>query len=79
MFLQHFFANITYTTDADLFKHYFQSVIYLVFTLLGKFSLCEMDTYTCRVDCKVETLNYIYLFEFKRDVSAQDALLQIDD
>ncbi len=38
-----------------------------------------MDTYTCRVDCKVETLNYIYLFEFKRDVSAQDALLQIDD
>ncbi len=27
---------------------------------------------------RVETPKYIYLFEFKRDVSAQDALKQID-
>lgn len=73
------FANITYTTTADPFEHYFQSVIYLVFTLLGKFSLCEMHTYTGRIDCKVETRDYIYLFEFKRDDSALSALKQIDD
>ena len=53
-------------------------MIYLTFTLLGKFALCEMHTYTGRVDCKVETGDYIYLFEFKRDETAEAALKQID-
>ena len=73
------FANITYTIKEDPFEHYFQAVIYLVFTLLGKFALCEMHTYTGRIDCKVETSEYVYLFEFKRDESAEDALKQIDE
>ena len=72
------FANITYTLETDPFEHYFQAVIYLVFTLLGKFALCEMHTYTGRIDCKVETQDYIYLFEFKRDDTADAALRQID-
>ena len=72
------FAGITYTVKEDPFEHYFQTVIYLVFTLLGKFASCEMHTFTGRIDCKVETKNYIYLFEFKRDVSAEAALKQID-
>ncbi|WP_049945184.1 ATP-binding protein [Butyrivibrio sp. AC2005] len=72
------FANITYTVEADPFEHYFQSVIYLVFTLLGKITQCEMHTYTGRIDCKVETAHYIYLFEFKRDESAKSALQQIE-
>ncbi len=72
------FANITYTLEKDPFEHYFQAVIYLVFTLLGKFAICEMHTYTGRVDCKVETGNYIYLFDFKRDDTAKAALAQID-
>ncbi len=72
------FANITYTLENDPFEHYFQAVIYLVFTLLNKFALCEMHTYTGRIDCKVETKDYIYLFEFKRDDTAESALNQID-
>lgn len=72
------FANITYTLETDPFEHYFQAVIYLVFTLLGKFTLCEMHTFSGRIDCKVETGNYIYLFEFKRDDTAEAALAQID-
>lgn len=32
-----------------------------------------------RVDCVVETPNYIYIFEFKRDGSAEEALKQIED
>ncbi|MBQ8161847.1 MAG: AAA family ATPase [Clostridia bacterium] len=72
------FASITYTVDSDPFEHYFQAVIYLTFTLLGKFALCEMHTYSGRIDCKVETHNYIYLFEFKRDKTATEALQQID-
>ena len=72
------FANITYTLETDPFEHYFQAVIYLTFTLLGKFVQCEMHTYTGRIDCKVETRDYIYLFEFKRDDTAQAALAQIE-
>lgn len=73
------FARITYTASDALFEHYFQAVIYLVFTLLGKFALCEMHTFTGRIDCKVETKKFIYLFEFKRDESADKALQQIED
>ena len=72
------FANITYTLEKDPFEHYFQAVIYLVFTLLGKFAICEMHTFSGRIDCKVETKDYIYLFEFKRDDTAESALAQID-
>ena len=72
------FANITYTLETDPFEHYFQAVIYIVFTLLGKFALCEMHTFSGRVDCKVETRDYIYLFEFKRDETAEAALRQIN-
>ena len=72
------FASITYTTTEEPFEHYFQSVVYLVFTLLGKLAQCEMHTYSGRIDCKVETRKYIYLFEFKRDDTAEAALSQID-
>lgn len=72
------FANITYTTQEDPFEHYFQSVIYLVFTLLGKYAECERHTYSGRIDLKIETENYVYLFEFKRDDTAEAALAQID-
>lgn len=73
------FANIPYTIEKAPFEHYFQSVIYIVFTLLGKFSACEMHTFNGRIDCKVETSKFIYLFEFKRDSAALEALKQIDE
>ena len=77
-FLTSLFANITYTRETDPFEHYFQTVIYLVFILLGKFALCEMQTYSGRVDCVVKTRDFIYVFEFKRDDTAENALKQID-
>ena len=73
------FARITYTSADAVFEHYFQTVIYLVFTLLGKYALCEMHTFSGRIDCKVETERFIYLFEFKRDETAEKALQQIND
>lgn len=73
------FASIPYTSADTTFEHYFQTVIYLVFILLGKFALCEMHMFSGRIDCKVETERFIYLFEFKRNESAQKALQQIDD
>lgn len=72
------FANITYTLKSDPFEHYFQAVIYLVFTLLGKFTVCEMHTFSGRIDCVVSAKDFIYLFEFKRDDTADAALAQIN-
>ena len=67
------------TTNSDLFEHYFQTVIYLVFTLLGQFVECETQTFSGRIDCRVQTDRLIYLFEFKRDDTADNALKQIED
>ena len=72
------FAGITYTLESDPFEHYFQAVIYLVFTLLGKYVQCEMHSFKGCIDCKVVTSDFLYLFEFKRDDTANAALQQID-
>ena len=37
-----------------------------------------MHTFSGRIDCKVETARFIYLFEFKRDESAEKVLQQIN-
>ena len=73
------FAGISYTDERSPFEHYFQTVIYLVFTLLGRFLQCELHTSRGRIDCVMETEKYIYLFEFKRDVAAEAALRQIEE
>ncbi|WP_029545552.1 ATP-binding protein [Selenomonas sp. AB3002] len=73
------FAGIPYTTDAAPFEHYFQSVLYIVFTLLGQFVQCEVHSSRGRADCILETEEFIYIFEFKLDKSAQEALAQIEE
>ncbi len=73
------FASIPYTAERNPFEHYFQTVIYLVFTLLGRFTECELHTFSGRIDCRVETSRYIYLFEFKRDGTTEEALQQIEE
>lgn len=78
-FLTAIFARITYTSSEAPFEHYFQTVIYLIFTLLRQFTDCEMHTFSGRIDCRVQTKDFIYLFEFKRDESAEKALQQIND
>ena len=72
------FASIPYTNVNSPFEHYFQTVIYLVFTLLGKLTKCEVHSSQGRADCIVETEDYVYIFEFKLDKSAEEALEQIE-
>ena len=38
-----------------------------------------MHTNTGRIDCEAENRDYTYLFEFKCDKSAGEALVQFDD
>lgn len=73
------FASIPYTSKDSPFEHYFQTVLFIVFTLLNQYVSCEIHTGTGRADCVVETKRYVYLFEFKRDASAEEALMQIKE
>jgi hypothetical protein len=72
------FASIPYTTDDAPFEHYFQSVLYIVFTLLGQHAHCEVHSSRGRADCVLETDKFVYIFEFKVDKSAKEALEQIE-
>lgn len=73
-----FFSSIPYELHESTEKHY-QAVFYLVFRLLGQFINAEVRSANGRADAVVKTEKYIYVFEFKLDGSAEDALKQIDD
>ncbi len=73
------FARIPYPTDEKIIENNFQNVIYIVFMLLGQYTKAEVHSSKGRADCIVETENYIYIFEFKRDKTAEEALKQIED
>ena len=75
------FASLPYSTKADdsVIEQNFQNVIYIVFVLMGQFVGVEQHYSQGRVDCVVQADNYIYLFEFKRDKSTDEALQQIEE
>ena len=58
---------------------YFQNFLYVFFRLLGIYVEVERATSDGRTDMIVLTSDYIYIFEFKLDQSAEAALQQIDD
>ena len=73
------FARLPYPSDEKIIEQNFQNVIYIVFMLLGQFVMTEVHSSKGRADCIVETDDYVYIFEFKRDRSAAEALQQIED
>jgi len=76
--LKVFFAKIPYELSNDNERHY-QAVFYIVFTLIGQYIDAEVRSANGRADAVVKTKDYIYVFEFKLEGSAEDALKQIDD
>ncbi|MDR1632705.1 MAG: ATP-binding protein [Dysgonamonadaceae bacterium] len=76
--LKVFFAKIPYELSNDNERHY-QAIFYIVFTLIGQYAEAEVRSATGRADAVVKTTDRIYVFEFKLDGSAEDALKQIDD
>ena len=62
--------------DAEL---YFQNAFYLITKLLGFYVNVERTLSDGRMDMVCITKNYIYIFEFKYDKTAQDALRQIEE
>ena len=80
--LKALFASLPYTSSNSsqdsVFEQNFQNVIYIIFTLLGKYTRTEVHSARGRADCIMETVNYIYIFEFKRDSTAAQAIAQIN-
>ena len=73
------YPNIGDDTARDPFENYFQGIFAVTLTLLGQFVVCEQHIATGRIDCVIRTEQFIYIFEFKRDDSAENALKQIED
>ena len=79
-----FLASIPYTMrskkDETEKERYFHYTLYLIFRLISVYTVyTEKEQSQGRADCIVETPYYVYVFEFKRDGSADEALAQIEE
>ena len=72
-----FFASVPYGLIKDTENHY-QTVIFIICKLIGFIVEAEYKIVNGRIDMIVRTDNFLYLFEFKFDKSAKEALQQID-
>lgn len=79
-----FLADIPYSMrrkeDERERERYFHYTFYLLMRMISVYTIyTEKQQSEGRVDCIIETPNYIYIFEFKLDGTAEEALKQIDD
>ena len=84
--LTSFLASIPYDShgslkDIDITEKHFQYTFYLLLRLIGVYCTAihseDRQSYG-RVDCTLEMEDYVYIFEFKMDGTAQEALEQIE-
>ena len=78
-----FLAGIPYTMrrkeDERERERYFHYTFYLIFNMVSIYTVyTEKEQSEGRVDCIVETDKYVYIFEFKLDGTASEALAQIE-
>ena len=79
-----FFAETPYSMrpkkdqkDRELYFHY---TFYLILRLISCYTVyTEKQLSEGRADCIIETPQYVYVFEFKLDGTAEEALQQIND
>ena len=82
--LTSFLADIPYSmrrkeTERER-ERYFHYTFYLLMRMVSCYTVyTEKQQSVGRVDCIVETPNYIYIFEFKLDGTAAEALQQIEE
>ena len=67
------------TSLSKLREQNYQTAVYLIFALMGQFVQTEVQCSTGRADCIVQTVDAVYIFEFKLsgNGSAEDAIAQI--
>lgn len=71
-----FFASIPNDLENKTEKHY-QTIFYLLFRLMGQYIETEVKSAIGRADVVMKTARAIYVFEFKLDGTAQQAMDQI--
>jgi hypothetical protein len=82
--LTSFLADIPYSMrrkeDEREKERYFHYTFYLLMRMVSCYTVyTEKQQSEGRVDCIIETPDYIYIFEFKLDGTADEALKQIED
>ena len=75
--LQAYLLTVPYCDNANSEGHY-QQMLYVIFSLFGRYVDVEVHTPTGRVDIVMKTAKALYLFELKLNMSAQTAINQID-
>jgi hypothetical protein len=74
------FASIPYPEGkTPVYEGEWSRQLYLILSLMGAYTQCEVHMATGRADCVVKTPDYIYVFEFKLDAPVEDAIRQIDE
>jgi hypothetical protein len=76
--LKCFFESIPYDLNDQTERHY-HVVFYLVFKLLGQYIRSEVKSARGRSDAVVRVPGTVYVFEFKLNGTAEEALKQIDN
>ena len=82
--LTSFLADIPYSmrrkeTERER-ERYFHYTFYLLMRMVSVYTIyTEKQQSEGRVDCIIEVPDYIYIFEFKLDGTANEALQQIED
>ena len=75
--LQEYLLTVPYCNDANSEGHY-QQMLYVIFSLFGRYVEVEVHTPTGRVDIVMKTAKALYLFELKMNRSAEAAMRQIN-
>ena len=75
--LQAYLLTVPYCDNANSEGHY-QQMLYIIFSLFGRYVDVEVHTPTGRVDVVMTTSKALYLFELKLNKSAEAAMRQID-
>ena len=78
-----FLAGIPYSqrrkSEERELERYFHYTFYLILRMISVYTIfTEKEQSEGRVDCVIETPDYIYIFEFKRDGTAKEAIDQIN-
>ena len=75
--LQAYLLTVPYCDNANSEGHY-QQLLYVIFSLFGRYVEVEVHTPTGRVDIVMKTAKALYIFELKMNMSVQAAMKQID-
>jgi hypothetical protein len=75
--LKVYLASVPYAENATSEGHY-QTMLYVVFSLLGRYVQMEVRTAKGRIDMVMQTATDLYVMELKIDRPAAEALQQID-